>query len=245
MEEQQMRRLAKKLTGEEMTNADVDEMVNKVAGSIRAFALDMRRGMYDDGKMYLAVVNTVRALGYGEKRLVCLRFLHSAAVVLPLTGFQSHDALTSFANNYKPWEIVFLRKAIEEIVDTYAGSALEGSCEGALEESDLFNLRENTTISEVSELIRKLTAEKWLAPSAVVLQTASLTLGPRAYLELIAFLRDLQVKKCPICTYELLQGVKCQESRCETVVHVSCIDKYESKDLSYKCPTCKKPVRRQ
>ncbi|RLN92555.1 hypothetical protein BBJ28_00007089 [Nothophytophthora sp. Chile5] len=236
MEEQQVRRLAEKLTGEEMTNADVDEMVNKVAGSIRAFALDMRRGMYDDGKMYLAVVNTVRDLGYEEKRLVCLRFLRSAVVFLPLPGFQSHDALTSFANNYKPWEIVFLRKAIEEIVDTE---------EGALEESDLFNLRENTTISEVSELIRKLTAEKWLAPSAVVLQTASLTLGPRAYLELIAFLRDLQVKKCPICTYELLQGVKCQESRCETVLHVSCIDKYESKDLSYKCPTCKKPVRRQ
>jgi hypothetical protein len=35
-------------------------MVNKVAESIRPFALDVRRGMYDDGKMYLAVVNTVR-----------------------------------------------------------------------------------------------------------------------------------------------------------------------------------------
>ncbi|KAF4321696.1 hypothetical protein JM18_001350 [Phytophthora kernoviae] len=206
MEEQQVRKLAKKLTGEEeLTATDVDQMVNKVATSIRAFALDVRRGMYDDGKMYLAVVNT------------------------------SNDSLTSFGSNFKPWEIVFLRKAIEEIVDTE---------EGALEESGLFNLRENTSISEVSELIRKLTTEKWLAPSAVQLQTHSLTLGPRAYLELITFLRDLQVKKCSICQYELLQGVKCREGNCEIAIHNGCIDKYEIRGVRYKCPTCQQPVRR-
>lgn len=206
MEEQQVRRLAKKLTGEEeMTAADVDQMVNKVAANIRAFALDVRRGMYDDGKMYLAVVNT------------------------------SNDSITGFGSNFKPWEIVFLRKAIEEIVE---------SEEGALEESDLFNLRLNTSISEVSELMRKLEAEKWLAPSAVRLQTRSLTLGPRAYLELIAFLRDLQVKKCTICQYELLQGAKCRNDNCDTVVHNGCINTYENRGVRYKCPSCQQPVRR-
>lgn len=37
-------------------------MINKIAASVRPFALDVRRGMYDDGKMYIAVVNTVRSL---------------------------------------------------------------------------------------------------------------------------------------------------------------------------------------
>jgi hypothetical protein len=41
-------------------DAAVDEMVAAIADSIRPFALDIRRGMYDDGKMYMAVVNTVR-----------------------------------------------------------------------------------------------------------------------------------------------------------------------------------------
>lgn len=36
-------------------------MINKIGASVRAFALDVRRGVYDDGKMYVAVVNTVRA----------------------------------------------------------------------------------------------------------------------------------------------------------------------------------------
>jgi hypothetical protein len=40
--------------------AAVDERVAAIADSIRPFALDIRRGMYDDGKMYMAVVNTVR-----------------------------------------------------------------------------------------------------------------------------------------------------------------------------------------
>ncbi|OWY99677.1 hypothetical protein PHMEG_00029288 [Phytophthora megakarya] len=205
MEDHEVRRLARKLTGEELNASDVDQMMNKVAGNIRPFALDVRRGMYDDGKMYLAVVNT------------------------------SNDSLTGFGSNFKPWEIVFLRKAMEEIVDTD---------EGALEESELYNLRKSpTTLNEVEELLRKLTAEKWFAPSAVRLQTRSFTLGPRAYLELIAFLRDLQVKKCPICQYELLQGAKCKGSNCETVVHHGCIDKYENRGVRYKCPTCQHQLR--
>lgn len=60
MEDKEVRRLARKLTGEDMAASDVDQMVNKVAGNIRPFALDVRRGMYDDGKMYVSVVNTVR-----------------------------------------------------------------------------------------------------------------------------------------------------------------------------------------
>uniref|UniRef100_H3HD06 Non-structural maintenance of chromosomes element 1 homolog n=1 Tax=Phytophthora ramorum TaxID=164328 RepID=H3HD06_PHYRM len=156
MEDQELRRLARKLTGEDMTASNVDQMVNKVAENIRPFALDVRRGMFDDGKMYLAVVNT------------------------------SNDSLTAFGSNFKPWEIVFLRTAMEEIVET------------------------PTKIDEVQELLRKLTAEKWFAPSAVQLPTHSYTLGPRAYLELIAFLRDMQVQKCPICQYELLQGASCE-----------------------------------
>lgn len=30
---------------------------------------------------------------------------------------QSNDSLTQFSSNFKAWEIVFLRKAIEEIVE--------------------------------------------------------------------------------------------------------------------------------
>lgn len=78
MEEQKVQRLAKKLTGEgkaeqlrskwthslnsmnaELTQTQVDDMVTKIAGNIRPFALDVRRGVYDDGLMYLGVVNTV------------------------------------------------------------------------------------------------------------------------------------------------------------------------------------------
>lgn len=46
-------------------------MVKKVAENIRPFALDMRRGMYDDGKMYLAVVNTVRMEWHTNVRYIC------------------------------------------------------------------------------------------------------------------------------------------------------------------------------
>lgn len=35
-------------------------MVSKIAASVRPFALDVRRGVFDDGKMYIAIVNTVR-----------------------------------------------------------------------------------------------------------------------------------------------------------------------------------------
>ncbi|TYZ58932.1 hypothetical protein PybrP1_010786 [[Pythium] brassicae (nom. inval.)] len=206
MEEQQVRKLAKKLTGEELTRSDVESMVNKIAASVRSFALDVRRGVYDDGKMYVAVVNT------------------------------SSDSLTQFSSNFKPWEIVFLRKAIEEIVDSDGG---------AVHEADLINLREGTSITEVHELIRKLTAEKWLAPSQNAADTAGLTLGPRTFLELVALLRDLEIKKCAICTYEMLQGAECASDGCPTTLHKSCLDKYEEKGLQYKCSACRLPVRRR
>ncbi|KAF1323383.1 hypothetical protein FI667_g10539, partial [Globisporangium splendens] len=219
MEEVQVRRLAKKLTGEEMSKSDVDEMVNKIAATIRGFALDVRRGVYDDGKMYVAIVNTVSVPD-------CPYFL--------LGGYGGEDTDRLFSN-FKPWEIVFLRKAIEEIVES------EG---GAVHEADLINLRENTTISEIHELIRKLLAEKWLAPSLRAGDSAGLTLGPRTYLELIAFLRDLEIKKCAICTYEMLQGVACAGG-CDTVLHTTCIDNFETKGLQYKCSECKTPVRQK
>lgn len=40
----------------------MDGMVSKIAGTIRGFALDVRRGVYDDGKTYVAIVNTVTLL---------------------------------------------------------------------------------------------------------------------------------------------------------------------------------------
>lgn len=115
---------------------------------------------------------------------------------------------------------------------------------GAVHEADLINLRENTTISEVHELLRKLSTDKWLAPSRHAADTAGFTLGPRAYLELIAFLRDLEVKKCAICKYEMLQGVECERDNCDMVLHTSCVDKYEERGLPYRCSTCKLPVRK-
>lgn len=111
-----------------------------------------------------------------------------------------------------------------------------------MHEADLINLRENTTISEVHELIKKLSAEKWLAPSSNAADSSGLTLGPRTYLELIAFLRDLDIKKCAICKYEMLQGAACAGD-CGTVLHTSCIDKFEEKGLQYKCSECRTPVR--
>lgn len=115
---------------------------------------------------------------------------------------------------------------------------------GVVHEADLINLRENTSITEAHELIRKLTAEKWLSPSLNAADTAGLTLGPRTYLELIALLRDLEIKKCAICKYEMLQGAACGNDSCATVLHKSCIDKYEEKGLQYKCAECRLPVRR-
>lgn len=52
--------------GVELSDSAVDEIVTAIANSIRPFALDIRRGMYDDGKMYLAVVNTVSSCGCSE-----------------------------------------------------------------------------------------------------------------------------------------------------------------------------------
>jgi hypothetical protein len=183
---------------------------------LRPYGLTVRRTVYDDGAMYIAIVNT------------------------------SQDTLTSFASQYKPWEIVFFRKAIQEIV-------LE-SDEGEVEPSVLVNLREQGTSSDdVKELLRRLEKDQWLAPSR--LDPANITLGTRAYLELIGFLSDLGIKKCTICKFEMLQGATCknyststeeqdqdQEDTCETIVHVTCLTKYQEKGLRFKCPTCKIPL---
>lgn len=93
--------------------------------------------------------------------------------------------------------------------------------------------------------MRKLTAEKWLAPSRHAADTAGVTLGPRTYVELVALLRDLEIQKCGICTYEMLQGVACVTDGCPTVLHTTCLAKYEEKGLQYKCSACRHPVRRR
>ncbi|KAJ0389924.1 hypothetical protein P43SY_011414 [Pythium insidiosum] len=51
LDEHSVRRIAKKLTGEELSKQDVDSMVNRLAASVRPFAMDLRRSVYDDGKI--------------------------------------------------------------------------------------------------------------------------------------------------------------------------------------------------
>ncbi|DBA04509.1 TPA: hypothetical protein N0F65_011057 [Lagenidium giganteum] len=203
-EEHEVRKIARKLTGENLSHVEVEHMVNKIAELIQPYALDVRRGVYDDGRMYFGVVNT------------------------------GSDPLTAFSSNYKPWEIVFFRRAIEEIVE---------SDEGMVDESDLYNLRDGTTIGEVTELLRRLTAELWLAHGDD--DSSQKTLGPRCFLELIAFLRDLELKKCAICSYELLRGVSCVSGQCATQVHSRCMEKFEGKGSRYKCSTCRKPLQKK
>lgn len=202
-DEHEVRRLARKLTGEQMTRDEVDLMVHSIAESVQPFALDIRRSMYDDGRMYLGVVNT------------------------------SNDALTTFSSNYKPWEIVFLRKTILEIV--------ENGENGVLDEFDLYNFRENTSIGDVTALLRRLVAEKWLAANGE--DATQITIGPRAFLELISFLRDLELKKCAICKYEMLQGQLCASGECETIVHKRCLERFESKGGQFKCVQCRRSLR--
>ncbi|KAJ0396750.1 hypothetical protein P43SY_009705 [Pythium insidiosum] len=91
-------------------------------------------------------------------------------------------------------------------------------------------------------MLKKLCGDKWIAPALHAADSSRLTLGPRAYLELMSFLRDLDIKKCAICQSEMLQGVPCGRA-CATLLHHSCLARYTEKGLQYKCATCKLVIR--
>jgi hypothetical protein len=52
----------------DLSNEDVDDMLAKIADSVRPFSLDLRRGVYDDGKMYIGICNTVCFLSSLQER---------------------------------------------------------------------------------------------------------------------------------------------------------------------------------
>ena len=113
-----------------------------------------------------------------------------------------------------------------------------------MDDTDLFNLRDGNSISEIKSLVKRLVGDKWLAPSRQ--DRDKFTLGARVYLELIAFLRDLDMKKCAICQSEMLQGVPCGKDTCATtIVHDACMRRYEEKGLRFKCTSCSAVVRRK
>ncbi|CAK4076860.1 unnamed protein product [Aphanomyces euteiches] len=143
---------------------DLDELRASIAKDIRTFSLDIKQSMFDDGHMYIGIVNT------------------------------SNDDLTKLSHRFKPWEIILFRKAIEAIVDNE---------DGEIDRTELLNLRENNSVSEVRALVDRLALEKWLAPS--ILNDDLYTLGPRVFLELGTFIRDLGVLECSICHSDVLQ----------------------------------------
>jgi hypothetical protein len=108
-------------------------------------------------------------------------------------------------------EIVLFRKAIEQIVEKYVyvymnrmtADTFDASEDGELDRRDLMNLREGNSLQEVKALSDRLFTEKWLAKS--MLHEDQYTLGPRVFLELIIFLRELGVLPCSICTMDVLQ----------------------------------------
>jgi len=75
--------------------------------------------------------------------------------------------------------------------------------DGELDRNDILNLREGNSLNEVNAVIDRLFNEKWLGSS--ILNDDQYTLGPRVFLELIIFLRELGVQQCSICSNEVLQ----------------------------------------
>ncbi|EQC24985.1 hypothetical protein SDRG_17133 [Saprolegnia diclina VS20] len=144
----------------------------------------------------------------------------------------SNDDLTKLSNTFKPWEIVLFRKAIEAIVE---------SDDGELDTRDFCNLREGNSLQEVKTLFQRLYMEKWFAPS--LFNNDQATLGPRVFLELVVFLRELGIQQCVICSSDVLQSVRCPTASCTTRVHESCLAKYERAGRAFKCGPCKKAIR--
>ncbi|OQS00498.1 hypothetical protein ACHHYP_20128 [Achlya hypogyna] len=144
----------------------------------------------------------------------------------------SNDEITKLSNTFKPWEIVLFRKAIEYIAETD---------DGELDHHDFLNMREANSTNDVKALLARLYAEKWLAPS--MLTDTQATLGPRVFLELAVFLRDMGITQCGVCSSDALQSVRCTTPSCPTRVHESCLAKYERNGRKFKCAPCKKVLR--
>ncbi len=76
--------------------------------------------------------------------------------------------------------------------------------DGEIDRIELTNLRDGSNkVSEVRELIDELLEQKWLATS--IFNDDQITLGPRVFLELSVFIRDLGVLECAICRTDVLQ----------------------------------------
>ncbi|KAF0720513.1 Aste57867_232 [Aphanomyces stellatus] len=187
---------------QEMSQHDLDEQREIIAKEIRPFSLDIKQCMYDDGHMYIGVVNT------------------------------SNDEQAKMGNQYQPWEIVFFRKAIEHIV---------GDDDGEIEMATLLNLREGNSVHQVRSLVTRLRQEKWLGAS--ILNDEVFSLGPRVFLELSVFIRELGVHECTICHSDVLQGVRCKTGDCATRVHEFCLKEHEANGRAYKCGACRTPLR--
>ncbi|OQS04061.1 hypothetical protein THRCLA_20987 [Thraustotheca clavata] len=205
LSEEELLPMVMEVFGREITSHELGEITSNLALKLRPYSLDIKKAMYDNGKTYYGLINTV---GKGS------------------------DDLTKLSNTYKPWEIVLFRKAIEQIVE---------SEDGELDSRDFLNLREGNTIVEVRALLQRLYDEKWFAPS--IFNDDQATLGPRVFLELVVFLRELGIHQCTICSSDVLQGVRCPTPSCITRTHESCLAKYERKGRKYNCSACRKSLR--
>ncbi|ETV68048.1 hypothetical protein, variant 3 [Aphanomyces astaci] len=153
------------LFDQEFSQHDLDELRESIAKELRSYSLDIKQTMYDNGHMYIGVVNL------------------------------SNDSLAAMSSNFKPWEIVFFRKAIVHIVENE---------DGEIDRLELSNLRDGTNkVSEVRALVDQLLQQKWLAFS--IFNDDQITLGIRAFLELSVFIRGLGVLECMICHADVLQ----------------------------------------
>ncbi|ETV68046.1 hypothetical protein, variant 1 [Aphanomyces astaci] len=191
------------LFDQEFSQHDLDELRESIAKELRSYSLDIKQTMYDNGHMYIGVVNL------------------------------SNDSLAAMSSNFKPWEIVFFRKAIVHIVENE---------DGEIDRLELSNLRDGTNkVSEVRALVDQLLQQKWLAFS--IFNDDQITLGIRAFLELSVFIRGLGVLECMICHADVLQCVRCKTRDCPTRVHESCLQEHQKGGRAYHCATCRKPLR--
>ncbi|ETV98206.1 hypothetical protein, variant [Aphanomyces invadans] len=182
---------------------DVDELRESMSKELRVYSLDIKQAMHDNGHVYVGVVNT------------------------------SNDGVSTLSNNFKPWEIVFFRKAIVHIVENE---------DGEIDRMELMNLRDGANkVSDVRALVDQLLEQKWLGIS--IFNDDQITLGIRAFLELSVFIRELGVLECMICHSDVLQSVRCKTSNCATRVHETCLQEHQKSGRPYHCAPCRKPLR--
>lgn len=108
------------------------------------------------------------------------------------------------------------------------------SAKGEISVSDFKNLRKNISVTEIDRLLLQFKREKWLSYGTS--RRTSVTVGPRSFLELMQFLRDLEIPVCPICSCDLLIGISCPNSDCRVRIHHVCARSITTS--CYKCPTC-------